>query len=253
MATCGVGRARVDLPGAAGGEDGDHGQVQRVLAVVEVEREGADAAAVDGEQVDHELVLVELHAAAHAGRLGQRAGDLAAGGVAAGVGHPAHRVRALAAEHDLAVLPVEARADLDELAHPVGALVHEHPDGFGVAQAGAGVDRVLEVQLGRVGLAQGRGDAALGEEGGGVVQAGLGQQADAPAACRGDRRREAGDAAAQHEHVELAAQQRPRRAGWRCRAAAPGSRGVRSGARAGEAALVARSMVVVISPPRRTA
>ncbi len=65
----GVGRAGVDLPRSAGGEDGDHRQVERVLAVGQVERQGADAAAVDGQQIDGELVLVELHAAAHAGRL----------------------------------------------------------------------------------------------------------------------------------------------------------------------------------------
>ena len=101
-------------------------------------------------------------------------------------------MRALAAEHDLAVLAVEPRTDLDQLADPVGALVDEHSDGVGVAQPRAGVDRVLEVQLGGVGLAQGRGDAALGEEGRRVVQAGLGQQADAPAASGGDRGRQAG-------------------------------------------------------------
>ena len=207
----GIGRAGIDLPGPAGGEDGDHGQIQRVLAVGEVEREGADAAPVDGQQIDGELVLVELHAAADPSRLRQGAGDLAAGGVAAGVGHPADGVRALAAEHDLAVLAIEPRADLDQLAHAVGALVHEHPDGFGVAQTRAGVDRVLKVQVGGVGFAQGGGDAALGEEGRGVVQAGLGQQTDVPAPRGGDRRREAGNAAAEHEHVELAAHQRPRR------------------------------------------
>ena len=207
----GVGGARVDLACPAGGEDGDHRQVQRVLAVGQVERQRADAAAVDGEQVDDELVFVELHAAAQPGRLGQRARDLAAGGVAAGVQHAAHRVRALAAEHDLAVLPVEAGADLHELAHAVGTFVDQHAHGFGVAQAGAGVDRVLVVQLGRVGFAEGRGDAALGEEGRRIVQARLGEQADMPAAGGGDRRREPGDAAAEHEHVELAAQQGARR------------------------------------------
>ena len=64
-------------------------------------------AAVQREQVDHELVLEQLHAAAHAGRLGEGAGDLAAGGVAAGVQHARHGVGALAPEHDLTVDPVE--------------------------------------------------------------------------------------------------------------------------------------------------
>ena len=80
-----VGGASVHLPGAPGGEDRHHGDVEREPAVGEIERERADAAAVDREQVDDELVLVELHAAAQAGRLGQGARDLAAGGVTARV------------------------------------------------------------------------------------------------------------------------------------------------------------------------
>ncbi len=112
-----VGGAPVHLPRAAGGEHGDHGHVEREHAVVEVERQGADALAVHGEQVDHELVLVELDTAAHPSGLGERARDLAAGGVAAGVHHASHRVGALAAQHDLPVDLVEARADVHELAH----------------------------------------------------------------------------------------------------------------------------------------
>ncbi len=203
-----VGGASVHLPGAAGGEHRHHGDVEREPAVGEVQRERADAAAVDREQVDDELVLVELHAAAHAGRLGERARDLAAGGVAAGVHDPRQRVGALAPEHDLAVDLVEPRADLHELAHAVRALVHEDAHGLLVAEARAGGDGVLEVQLGRILLADGRGDAALREERGRLLEGGLGEQADAPAARGADGGREAGDAAAEHEDVEAAPVQR---------------------------------------------
>ncbi len=199
-----VGGASVHLTGAACGQHGDHGHVEGEPAVVEVERERPDAAPLDGEKVDDELVLVELYAAAHAGRLGEGARHLAAGGVAAGVHDAGHRVRALAAEHDLPVDLVEARADVHELPHAVGALVDQHADGLLVAEAGAGVDGVLEVQLGRVGRAQRRGDASLREERRGVVEGRLGEQPDAPAARGGDGGREAGDAAAEHEHVERA-------------------------------------------------
>ena len=122
--------------------------------------------------------------------------------------HARHRVGALLAEDDLAVDAVEVRADLHQLAHPVRSLVDQHAHGLLVAEPGAGVDRVLEVQLGRVGLAQGGGDAALGEERGGVVEGRLGEQADAPAAGGGDGGRQAGDAAAQHQHVELTSRER---------------------------------------------
>ena len=89
-----------------------------------------------------------------------------------------------------------------------GPSVDQHAHGLLVAEPGAGVDGVLEVKLGRVGVAHGRGDAALGEEGVGVVEGRLGEQADAPAAGGGDGGRKAGDAAAQHQHVELAHAQR---------------------------------------------
>ena len=199
-----VGRAPVDPAGASRGEDRHHRHVEVELPVVEAHRQRADAAPVQREQVDDELVLVELDAAADLGRLGQGARDLAAGGVAAGVNDARHRVRAFAPQHDLAVHAVEVGADLHELAHAVRALVDEHPDRVLVAEPGAGLDRVLEVEVRRVGLAERGGDAALGEERGRVVEARLGEQPDAPAAGGGDGGRQAGDAAAQDEHVERA-------------------------------------------------
>ncbi len=203
-----IGGAPEHLPGAARGEDRDHRHVEREAAVVEVERERPDTAPAHGEQVDDELVLVELDPAAHAGGLGEGARHLAAGRVAAGVDDARHRVRALAAEDDLAVDLVEARADLHELSHAVRAFVDEDAHRLLVAEAGAGVDGVLEVELGRVRRAQGRGDAALGEERRGVVEGRLGKQPDAPAAGRADRCRQAGDPAAEDEDVEGAPVQR---------------------------------------------
>jgi hypothetical protein len=145
-----VGGAGVHLPCTPGGEHRDHRIVERRLAITQIHREDADAAAVDGQQIDHELVFVELHAAAHARRFGECARDLAAGGVAAGVHDARDRMRALTAEDDLAVLTVEVRADLHQFAHTIGALVDEHAHGAVVAQPGAGVHRVLKMQIGRV-------------------------------------------------------------------------------------------------------
>src|SRR5664280_1686067 len=200
------------LTRATGRKDGDHGDVEREAAVVEVESERPHAAPVHGEQVDDELVLVELDPAAHAGGLGEGARHLAAGRVAAGVDDARHRVRALAPEDDLALYLVEARADLHELSHAVRALIDEDAHRLLVAEAGAGVDGVLEVELGGVRRAQSRGDAALGEEGRRVVEGRLGEQPDAPAAGGSDGRRQAGDAPAEHEDVEGAPVKRLSRA-----------------------------------------
>ena len=73
---------------------------------------------------------------------------------------------------------------------------------------------------GRVRRAERGGDAALGEEGRGVVEGRLGEQPDAPAARGADGGREAGDTAAQDEHVEGAPVQGLRRSDWRCTGAA---------------------------------
>ena len=145
-----VGGAAVHLAGAAGGEDRHHGHVEREAAVVQVEGEGADAAPAHGEEVDDELVLVQLDPTSQPGGFGQGARDLAAGGVAAGVQDPRHGVRALTPEYDLTVHLVEARTDLHELAYAVGPLVDEHVHRLVVAQSGARIHGVLEVQLGRV-------------------------------------------------------------------------------------------------------
>ena len=91
---------------------------------------------------------------------------------------------------------------------PVRPLGDEHAHRLLVAQPGARVDRVLEVQLRRVGVAHGGGDAALREEGVGLVERRLGEQAHAPVPGGGDGGRKAGDAAAEHQHVELAHSQR---------------------------------------------
>ena len=65
-----------------------------------------------------------------------------------------------------------------------GPLLHQHPHRVVVAQAHAGLERVLEVEFGRVVVADGRRDAALGEEGGGLVEVALGDEAHVPAVAR---------------------------------------------------------------------
>ena len=136
------------------------------------------------QEVQDEGVLDRAQAA-RADRLDERPGDLGAGRVAARVRDAAAVVAALAGQLELAALGglVEVRAGRDEPAYGVGALGDEDAYGLLVAQARARDQGVVQVLLGGVALAEGRGDAALGPAGGAVVQAGLGDD-DGPSARR---------------------------------------------------------------------
>ena len=125
---------------------------------------------------------------------------------AAGVDDAGVRVAALAGQQQLARgVAVEDGAEGDQLVDPGRALVDQHPHGVGVAQPGAGGQRVGQVQVGRVGVAaQHRGHAALGPPGGRLVQLALGQHADPQAVDVGGphRGRQAGDADPEDQQVE---------------------------------------------------
>ncbi len=130
------------------------------------------------------------------------------------------RVAALAGERQVTGrLAVEGGAHRDQLVDPRRALVDEHPHGVDVAQPRTGGQRVGQVQVGRVLVAaEHRRDAALGPAGRGLGELALGQHPDvrrARAVGEADRRREAGDAAANDEHVEGAGA--PAGARHRCR------------------------------------
>ncbi|CAM5467725.1 hypothetical protein SVIOM342S_01277 [Streptomyces violaceorubidus] len=222
----GVRRRREHLAHAAGGED-DRGGVDRSDAVVlalahDVQGDAGGAAVGVREEVEHEGVLDRAQPA-RAYRLHQGAGDLGARRVAARVGDAAAVVAALAGEGQAALGGlVEVRAGRDEPAYGVGALGGQDADRFRVAQAGAGHQGVVQVLLGGVALAEGRGDAALRPPGGAVVQAGLGDD-DGP---------QTGGLAAQGSGEAATRSRRPpRRRRWPSRA-----RGVQSYACAGHEA-----------------
>ena len=123
----------------------------------------ATPAVVGAEQVDRQRVLDHLDL----GRLldGRDQGplDLGAGRVAARVRDPVAVVAALAGQRELAVgVVVELGAERDQLAHGVGPLGHQDPHRVGVADPGAGDERVALVLLGGVLRAQRGRDAALG-------------------------------------------------------------------------------------------
>ncbi len=149
------------------------------------------------EQVQYERVLHGLDARGVDG-LDERPRDLGTGGVAARVRDPAAVVAALAGQFYLPGLGrgVEDRAGVHQPPYRVRAFGDEQPHGLLVAQARARDQRVVEVLLGGVALAEGRGDAALGPAGGAVVEPGLGDHdgtaAPGGAAQRGGQARHAG-------------------------------------------------------------
>src|SRR3546814_6601139 len=78
------------------------------------------------------------------------------------------------------VASVEGRSESDQLVDASGALVDQHPHGVDVAQAGSRGEGVGEVQVGGVGVAAEHGrHSPLGPAGGGLLQLGLGEHADA--------------------------------------------------------------------------
>ena len=76
-------------------------------------------------------------------------------------------------------------------------------DGRAVAQAVAGVERVLLVQLDLVVVAQGHRDAALRVFGRGFPQAVLGHHQHAPGFRQFDRRAQPGDAGSDHQKIGI--------------------------------------------------
>ena len=72
---------------------------------------------------------------------------MGAGGVAAGVEDAVAAVRRLAAERDLAVGAVERHAEAHEVVDAVGGRLDEDARRLLVDEAGAGLERVAQVQL----------------------------------------------------------------------------------------------------------
>lgn len=158
-----VRRRREDLAHAAGRQD-HGGGVDRSHAVVlalahDVQGDTGRTAFGVREEVEDQGVLDRAQATRAYG-LDEGAGDLRAGRVAARVGDTAAVVAALAGELQAAFLRlVEVGAGLDQAAYGVGALGDEDADRVLVAQAHARDQGVVQVLLGGVALAEGRGDA----------------------------------------------------------------------------------------------
>ena len=130
--------------------------------------------------------------------------DRGAGRVAPGVEDARVRVRGFETLDERTVrAAVECDAEVDQLADAGGTLVDEDPDRLGIAQTGAGGQRVADVVFGAIVGEHHAGDPALRVAGVGVLEHVLGHEGD-PAAVfdRVQRHREAGDPAADHDGVQ---------------------------------------------------
>ena len=135
-------------------------------------------------------------------RLVKRPLHLGAAAIAARVDDAVVAVAALAAEQQLAFVLIERGAPFDELANVMGSFANDHLDDFGIAQAGTGDERVLNVVLEPIVGPEHSGDAALGVAAVGLLQAVLSDDERREPRVDGHGRAQAGDAAADDQHVD---------------------------------------------------
>ncbi len=168
---------------------------------------GADDAAIGDHQAGDHGPLGEADALVDAGKGGQRAADLGAGGVAVGVQDARQRVRALAGAQELAGSRIPSRsklrAPLDQLGHAQRPLGHQRLGRGPVNESIAGVHGVFEMQRNVLVALHGHGDAALRVVGVGFAQRLLGDHQDLAVARQLHRRAQPGHARAHHQKIHL--------------------------------------------------
>ncbi len=142
-----VGRGRVGLPVAAGGQHDrrgadDPGGQRPAVAGQGAGQQAGDLAALVQQRVERDHGVADLHAGAGQHRVAQRPVHLGPGGVTARVHDPRPRVPALQAQR----AGVEPRAQCGQPADLAGRRGHQHRHRLVVAQPGARGQRVLAVQ-----------------------------------------------------------------------------------------------------------
>ena len=195
-----IGRFLEDLTGPAGGQQHRARVDVNRSPVVEPDVDAsADPVLKDEMGCQRMIEDAQLGMSGHA--MPERAGDLAPRRVAR-VQHAAHGVRAFTPEGGPAVgVAIEVGAPVEELAHVARPLAHEDLDGRHVAQAGAGLERVVAMQVDAVVGPQRGGNAALRVSGVALGAVGLGDQHDRAVRHQVNGRPQAGDAAADHDEI----------------------------------------------------
>ena len=216
-----VRRRREDLAEAAGGEhDGAGGhRADGGDAAGRVEQGDGDAGRLAtavvgsaGDEVEGEGPLEHVDAGRDR-RFVERALDLGAGTIAAGVDDAVVAVAALAGERraEPVVARVERRTEAHEVADRRRRLGHELADDGLVAQPGAGRQRVADVLLERVGRVEDTGQATLGPRRRAGVEDVLGDDQHAAHRPHGEGGGEPGGTRSEHDDVDVALPRRRRR------------------------------------------
>ncbi|MCY1286104.1 hypothetical protein D9M68_372120 [compost metagenome] len=211
-----VAGVEVDLRRAAAGQHGEARAEGVDLVGGAVQHVGAQAALAGqaqlglGDQVDGDALFEQLDVRSLPGLLQQGVEDRRAGGVGRVDDAPV-AVAAFAGQvvFEAAVLgrgllfPGEGHALVDQPLDGFAAVLDGEAHGVLAAQAGAGVEGVLDVRLDGVGIVQHGGDAALGPVGRAVGQVALAQHRDAQVRGQGEGEGQAGSPAADDQDVVL--------------------------------------------------
>ena len=163
--------------------------------------EGAAARPLVRQQVDRKGRFPDQHVRPRADKLGHRPHHFLAGGVAQRMDDPAMAVPAFQRQSDLAVVRVEVRPIADQLADAVRRLADDHVDDPPVAKPLSGGDRIGRVTAEIVQRIEDAGDPPLRIGAVGLQQAVLRDDDDPEARIDGQRGPDAGDAAADDQHV----------------------------------------------------
>ena len=137
VATSGIGRLAIDLPGPAGAENRLLGPDER-LAVLGIPDQRAAADAVVREQIERKGVLPGVDVRQFGGPLDDGPHHFLAGGVAQGVDDAVVAVAAFAAQGQAACLLVEVRSPADQFVDPRRRFAHHHLHDGRIAQIAAG-------------------------------------------------------------------------------------------------------------------
>jgi hypothetical protein len=218
-----VAGVQIDLSGTAGGQQGDAGAkgqdpgrlaIQHIGAAAVILVGGGDQAAFDArgerDQVDGHVVFEKADIPVLPGPLQEHPLHFTAGHIV-GVDDAVARVPALPAQikGGAAVFPrtvalrVEADADRHQLPDSLGAADHHLADHVRIAQAVAGIQGILNVQVEGVLLIEDGGDAPLGEVGVAVHRLFFGDDGHGSVVGHLEGDHQAGDAAADDEKISL--------------------------------------------------
>ncbi len=156
---------------------------------------------VAGHEVDRAREGKDADGGRAAGLVQQRPDHLPARRVAESVEDAVPRVRAFAGEVEPAGLAIEARAPGGELADPLRAFLHQHARRRLGDEPRAGLEGVVEVQLGGVVHGHRDRDPALRVAGVALGRLVLGDDEHLAVTGEGQRRPEARDAGPEHEEV----------------------------------------------------